>query len=297
MQTQESSPSHSLSFSHGQSYTIQRGGLTNTFTATFNHTLLHLLRRKRILLAGTITLLPVLLPLTLAFFSHRQFGDDGAKTFVLLAERLHINILAPLLALFFATMLIGEDIENQTIAYILVRPLSRTAWLLGRFLGYLLVTFCILLTSLILTYTACTSLNNFGFILPDLKILLHYSAIALIALIAYGALALFLGLAAKRPIIYGALLLYGWQKIAMLVPGLIDFLTFQKYIEALLPKLAGQRHSIEVHTVLGTFQKEIFAVQAGSALLVLLCSAILLLSISVIIVRYKEHTRTKAIGG
>ena len=69
----------------------------------------------------------------------------------------------------------------------------------------------------------------------------HYSGVALLGLLAYGAVTMFLGAVTKRPIVIGVLLLYGWQRVATAVPGLIDFLTVQKYTDTLLPALAEER--------------------------------------------------------
>ncbi len=116
------------------------------------------------------------------------------------------------------------------------------------------------------------------------------------ALIGYGAVMAFLGATTRRPIVIGVLLLYGWQKLATLVPGLIDFLTIQKYTDALLPVLATQRHNEEIRTALGTFQKEVYAVTAPKAFATLLAIALVFLIFGVVVVRIREYTTAKAVG-
>ena len=272
------------------------GGYLNSLAGAFGHTALMMLRRKRLVLVAVICLLPVLLALALVFLSKTVYAHEGNEQFVEMAKTLHINALAPLMALFFATMLIAEDVENQTIPYMLTRPLPRSAWLLGRFFAYLAVTSGILVSSLLLTYAACTALAKFGFNARDFTLALHYCGVAVMALVGYGAVMAFLGATTRRPIVIGVLLLYGWQKLATLVPGLIDFLTIQKYTEALLPVLATQRHNEEIRTALGTFQKEVYAVTAPKAFATLLAVAAVFLVFGVLVVRFREYTSARAIG-
>ena len=275
---------------------ITHGGYVNALIAACGHTLLMILRRQRLILAAVITFLPALIPLAMAFLSASQFADNGAKTFVFMAENAYINMLAPLLALFFACMLVGEDAEAQTIPYVLTRPMARSAWVLGKFVAYVLVAYSILLVSLAMNFAACTALADFGFNAADLGVLAHYSGIAFLGLLAYGAVSVFLGATTRRPIVVGVILLYGWQRVARLVPGLIDFLTIEKYTDALLPRLASQRASIEVQTALGTFQKEVFLVSAAKAGATLIAITAVFLGMTVLAVRWRQYSSTRAIG-
>lgn len=275
-----------------------RPGIYFTYvTAAFGQMLLLMLRRQRIVLAAVIILLPVLVPLSMAFLSPSQFAEDGSKVFTNTAEHVHINMLAPLLALFFAAMLVGEELEAQTIAYMLTRPIPRSAWVLGRFLAYFVVTSVILSASCALTFCACTALDKLSFEWVHLKLLLHYCGVAVYALAAYGALAAFLGATTRRPIIIGVIVLYGWQRMALLVPGIVDFMTIQKYTDALLPALATQRLNVEIQTVLGTFQKEIFMVSAGKAAIAMGFITLVFLGATTIAVRIREYSAARAIGG
>ena len=86
------------------------GALTHysfCFRASFGHSLMLMLRRQRLILAVVISMLPVVIPLAMALFSTAQFADSGFDVFTKMAKEAHINVLAPLLALFFATMIVG----------------------------------------------------------------------------------------------------------------------------------------------------------------------------------------------
>jgi ABC-type transport system involved in multi-copper enzyme maturation permease subunit len=281
----------------GTAQPLPFGGYFNFVEASFGLALLTMLRRQRLILAAVITLLPVLIPLAMAFLSTSQFEDDGNMVFVKMTEQLQINVLAPLLALFFACMLVGEDMEANTISYMLTRPLPRSAWVLGRFLAYVLVSGGILLTSICLTFSAATSLAKIGFNRSDLLLLAHYCAVALGGLICYGAFAAFLGATTRRPIVIGVILLYAWQRLAMLIPGLVDFFTIQKYTDALLPRLATQRHNVQIQTVLGTFQKDVFMVSATKAGITMCVITAFFLAGTILAVRWREYASTRVVGG
>lgn len=274
----------------------QTGGYLNYVWASFGLAMTTLLRRQRIILASVISLLPVLIPLALVFLSKSQFADNGNVVFVRMVEDLHIGVLAPLLALFFATMLVGEDVEMNTLTYILTRPIPRSAWVFGRFLAYLVVTSLILMVSVFLTFTACTALSHLSFAATDLKLLAHYCGVIFMSLLASGAVAMLLGALTKRPIVYGVLLLYAWQRLATIVPGLIDFFTIDKYIDAILPILATSRSDVATQTVLGNIDKAFFAVSSGKAMLALLLITATFLALTVWSVRKREYAGSRAAG-
>jgi len=265
-------------------------------SGVFDHTLTMMLRRRRIVLALFLTLAPVVVPLFLAFLSPSRFAPDGNATFVRLIEHLYLQAMAPLLALFFGSMLIGEDVELQTIPYLLTRPIPRSAIVFGRFLGYVLVTSVILLTAMALIYAACTSLGGFGFSRQSVLLLAHYGAVGVAALVSYGAVALCLGALTKRPIVYGVIFMFGWQRVVATIPGLVDFLTVEKYLQELLPKLATERESEVIRTILGEFQKEQILVGAPKAVLALTAAVAVLLAATCYVVRHREYSRARAVN-
>jgi len=268
---------------------IKPRGFWNGATAAFSHAATLMVRRQRLILAAIVALLPVAVPVATAFFNRGRYGEPGGPMMAILAERLHIHLLAPLLALFFATMLVGEEVEGQTMTYLLVRPTPKSSWIAGRYAAYLMVSSLILTSSVFLTYAACTALADFPVNAANTRLAAHYAVVAIAALAAYGALMVFLGAVTRRPIILGVVLLYGWEKLANVVPGVVDFLTIQKYAQALLPRLAGQRNVVEIQTELGTWEREVFLVDASKAAVVLCVIILAFLAMSVVTVRWREY--------
>ncbi|HOJ69572.1 MAG TPA: ABC transporter permease subunit [Candidatus Hydrogenedentes bacterium] len=272
--------------------------LGQQFRASLEHAFIIMTRRRRFALAAALTFLPALVPIMESFFGRSVHALMASELFTRLAEKLFIDLLSPLLGLFFATLLIAEDVELRTISYILTRPISRTAWVLGRFTAFLMAAAPILLVSLTITALAC-GVKRQGFVLSnvnDFWLFGHYVAVQTIALAAYGAFALFLGAFSRRPIVYGVLLIYGWQRVATFVPGVIDFLTIQKYVDGLKPVLATQRNLVSIQTALGTFQREVFAIGAAKAMVILILMIMVFLGASALSLRLREFGGDKTAG-
>lgn len=276
----------------------ERAGYFNYFRASCGHATAMMVRRMRVVMATVVCLLPVLIPLSTAFLSRDRYAEEGAEMFRMLVEHAHITVLAPLLALFFGSMLIGEDIEGQSIPYVLTRPMPRSAWVLGRFAAYMMVTGAILLVSILLTFASSTSLAKFGVSLANLVVLAQYSAVALLALLGNGAVAMFLGACTKRPIIFGVFVLYGWQQLAVKVPGVIDFFTIQKYTNAMLPALASERaqQTAAGREALLEFTRHVYAVGATKACIALLVISAVFIALTVFSVRVRQFASSRAIG-
>jgi ABC-type transport system involved in multi-copper enzyme maturation permease subunit len=266
-------------------------------SATFAHTLVMTVRRKRAILAGGIALTPVLAPLAMAFLSAAQFGAEGNEIFVEIVDYVYLRTMAPLMALFFGCMLIGEDVEGETIPYFLTRPLPRSAWILGKYFAFMVVAAGLLLPSILLTFFACTTLAEFSVTATNVKLLLHYEGVMVMALLGYGAVCLFLGALVRRPIIVGVVALFAWQRLAVAIPGVIDFITIEKYVVAMLPKLATEGENVVLQTALMEFKRKVFfvgAVKAGATLLVI---SFALLALTTFVVRWREYSSARALGG
>lgn len=276
---------------------LGRAGYGAYVAVSCGHAVTMTLRRRRAILAAGIALFPVLIPLALAFFSVLSFAEDGTKVFVHIVEFVYLQAMAPLLGLFFGPMLVGEEVESQTLAYLLTRPVPRTALVVGRFLAYLLIASTILAVSVALTFTACTGLGVLRFSGANLALLAHYEVVGVMALVGYGAVMMFLGAWLKRPIVAGILFVFGWQRIAMIIPGLVDFLTIEKYVRSLFPVLATERANPIIRTPLGDFQKSEFLINQPKAALTLLGIAAVFVGLTCIAVRWREYSNARAVSG
>lgn len=274
-----------------------RNGYFAATLSAFGQCFTLLLRQKRIIFATLICFLPIVIPLMLALMSTSQYGEEGFDIFNNIASTVYIKALCPLLSLFFATMLVGQDVEAHTIPYILTRPLPRSAWVIGRFTAYVVVASLIMGISYGLLFGACTTLQDFGIDSKSVLTLLHYWMASVFGLVGYGALTMFLGAFSKRPVIIGVILIYAWQNVASFIPGYIDFFTIRKYVETLMPSAAVRADGPTVNTNFGDYQINSIAIGAPEAALTLIFIAAAFLAATIIAVRHREYATAHAVGG
>lgn len=266
------------------------------FRTSFLHALTITLRRDRFILMSIISVLPVMIPIFVALFSKTLFRENGLEIFVKLCEQVYIHTIAPLLALFLGLIGIREEVDSLTIIYLLTRPVSRTAWIVGRFVAYFLVSAFLMAMGIFFTFTSCVILGSIHFDPTGLALMLQYIGVGFVGLIAYGAISFSLGAGMNHPIIAGVILFFGWEKLANYIPGIADFWTVQKYLDSMFPALATQRYNRAVVSVLGSFQKELYFVSTNRALVTMFISTIVFISLSVFFMRYREFTKDRVVG-
>jgi len=211
---------------------------------------------------------------------------------------MYIDVIVPVLSLFFACMVIGEDVESETISYLMTRPIPRSALVLGKYGAFLIVSVSIIVSSTVLTFAASTALSGLSFSGNHLTLLLEYIGVELLALIGYGAFSMLLGAMLKRPVVVGIAIIFGWQRVATIVPGLIDFFTIKKYVYLLLNKVGGSQIAITVkNTALADFQKKEVLITATKSGMTLLLIAFVFLAVTTFVVRRREYTSARALGG
>ena len=265
--------------------------------ASCSHAVVMTIRRRNAVLAAAVTLTPVLIPLALAFLSEAVYAEDGSRIFERMVEGLYLAAISPLLGLFFATMLIGEDVESQTIPYVLTRPIPRSALVLGKYAAFMAISTTVMLPAIVLTFAACTALGGISFSASGISLLAHYCGVAIMSLAGYGAVCMMFGTLFKRPIIVGVVTIFGWQRLAMFVPGFIDFFTIEKYVKMLLPKLATGRENVVMRAAMIEFHKKVFLISASKAFVALLIIACLLLCVTIFVISRREYTTARAVGG
>lgn len=145
----------------------------------------------------------------------------------------------PLAALLFASSLVQDDVEEQTLTYLLIRPVPRWAIYLAKVLGATLVT-----SSLAAIFTAAAvAAVNWG--------IDHYGASELVeqagatsglwalALLAYISIFSFLGLLTRRVLVVGVGYTLVFEGIVSNIPFLVRYGTILFHLRVLAVRLLG----------------------------------------------------------
>ncbi len=271
-------------------------GYLRAVQTAMSHGLATFLRRRRTYFVFALVLLPALIPLLLFFVPHEHNGHTLLRGEVLtqMIEIFYITGVTPLLALFFAAMLVGEDVESQTVSYILTRPMPRSAWVIGRFGAYLAIASGTIGIAIVTLYFSVLPLEHTNTSDVSLLTLLRYEGVAVLTLFAYGALCALLGALVRHPIVVGVLLMFVWQRMAMLAPGMTDFLTIQKYTTTLLPR-GGNSVAAVIGGTVDQFYRSPIAVEPIAAALTLVLFGAVCLILASFAVCQREYTTPVAV--
>jgi ABC-type multidrug transport system permease subunit len=156
----------------------------------------------------------------------------GTGIFGMMIWVLFVRFIVPVLGVFYGTALVADEVEDKTITYLFTRPIQRGAVLIGKYLAYLVCTTLVVLPSVMLVYFMMVPFAevpaSFGLLVKDLGILA-------IGLAVYGALFALVGAVLKRPLVIGLVFAFGWEQLALLMPGYLKRFTLAYYVQSLVP--------------------------------------------------------------
>jgi ABC-2 type transport system permease protein len=159
---------------------------------------------------------------------------SGATVYGGMIWLLYLRFIVPVLGVFYGTSLIADEIEDKTITYLFVRPVSRSAVLAGKYLAYLATTVFVVLPSVVILYLLVVPMGH-GSLAPAFPDLLKDLGLLALGLAAYGAVFSFIGAWFKRPLVFGLIFAFGWEQFALIMPGYLRRATVAFYLQALVP--------------------------------------------------------------
>ena len=156
---------------------------------------------------------------------------------------LYLRFIVPVLGAFYGTALIADEVEDRTITYLFTRPIPRGAIVVGKYFAYLVCTILVVLPSVTAVYLLITPIGGGG-IGETFPMLLIDLGILALGLAVYGAVFAFVGARVPRPLVAGLVLVFGWEQIALLVPGYLRRFTVAYYLQALVPHAMPQDDAV-----------------------------------------------------
>jgi ABC-2 type transport system permease protein len=227
-------------------------GLLSSAGRVFGISVGEMLWSKRTIFMGLVVGAPVVIAFIVRFLvwlglpvgSVEGVRITGPAIFGGMIWILYLRIIVPILGVFYGTALIADEVEDKTITYLFTRPVRRGAVLLGKYLAYLAVTGFVVLPSVVLVYLLIAPIGSslgasFIPVLTDLALLA-------IGLAVYGAVFAFVGAQFKRPILFGLFFAFGWEQIALLVPGYLRRFTIAYYLQGPVPHAMPQDSAVSL---------------------------------------------------
>jgi len=147
---------------------------------------------------------------------------------------LYLRFVVPVLGAFYGTSLVADEVEDRTITYLFTRPIARGSIVVGKYLAYLACTSLVVLPSVMAVYLLITPIagGSMGQAFPSL---LKDLGLLALGLAVYGAVFALVGARVPRPLVAGLVLVFGWEQIALVVPGYLRRFTVAYYLQALVP--------------------------------------------------------------
>src|SRR5688572_27199281 len=198
-------------------------------------------------------------------------GVDPVSVFGMIIWVLFLRFIVPVLGVFYGTSLVADEVEDKTITYLFTRPIRRGAMLLGKYLAYQACTSLVVLPSVMIVYFLLVPLReipaSFVWLVTDLALLAAGMA-------AYGALFALVGAILKRPLVVGLVFAFGWEQLAMFMPGYLRRFTVAYYLQALVP------HAMPSEGGVASLLQSVFAETPSGTLAILMLALITVLSLA-----------------
>jgi len=195
-----------------------------------------------------------------------------------------LRFAVPVLAVFYGTSLIADEVEDKTLTYLFTRPIPRGAVLLGKYLAYLVCTLAVVLPALVVIYLLVFSRPGSSLGAGFTDLLKDLAAIS-VGLAVYGALFAWVGARFKRPLLTGLAFVFAWEPAILVVPGYLKRLTVAYYMQGLVP------HAMPADSTALSFLQSLFQEfpTLGGALASLALIAILSLTFAIRSVARREY--------
>lgn len=204
-------------------------GLRQFVTVT-GLTLRYLLGTRRVIPTALLGAVPLVLTLSLAAGNVEGFD---IILFQILLIPLFLQVVLIFVTLVNATTLIREEIDDNTLPFLLTRPISKPAIVSYKYLGYFAAVLALLLPSIVLAY-GVTELHAGIPINTDLDVLGAFLIVTVLGTAAYGALFLFLSVMVRKPLAAGLLIGFVWESIVGMIPGDVRLLSVIHYLKSIL---------------------------------------------------------------
>jgi len=149
------------------------------------------------------------------------------------------HALLPLCALLFASGMIQDELEDQTLTYLFMRPLPKWAIYLVKLAAALFVALALVVAFTVVTYVAFTFATpalSLGFLWPRLAVAIPSAALATVC---YCALFGCLGLLTRRPLVVGGAYIALIEGVLANIDFALRRLTVVYYFRILVERWSG----------------------------------------------------------
>lgn len=187
------------------------------------------LGRRRLLWLAALWLAPA----AVALWWRIQEGGSPGQFLDHLGVAVLLQFFSLGLALYFGVSAVRDEIEDRTIVYLLVRPVSRWAVLGGKILAAALLVAMWLVVAAAVGHLVAWVGGEEGFSVFLARLARHALVLAVAGLVYSGLFAL-LGVIFEKPFIPAVIFAMGWEATVTNLPGGLPKVTIMYYLKSLL---------------------------------------------------------------
>ena len=242
-------------------------------------TLRYLLGTRRVIATALLAAFPLILTLSLAGARIESFDIILFQRFMV---PLYLQVVLIFVTLVNATALIREEIDDNTLPFLLTRPISKPALVAYKYVGYLIAVLPLLVPPVVLAYGVTEAYGGLGFT-ADADVLWGFLATTILGTAAYGALFLFISVMVRRPLAVGLLIGFVWESGVGSIPGDVRKLSVIHYLQTILKDVVA----------IGPLKDYVTDLSAGAAAGVLIVFSIAMVILSAFVFQQMEF-RQKA---
>lgn len=208
--------------------------MTGALTIT-QLTVRQFLRARSVIVVAVIFAIPILFALILRFAEPGLSVPDRREV---IGEGIFLGLfsstLLPLAALVLSTGALGDEIEDKTLQYLTLKPLSRLRIVLEKFLGTLLVTVPIAWVALLAVYAVLA----WGELEGTRDLIAPMLIASLAGVGAFSALFMLVSLYVPRALLVGVFYVFVWEAtLSQFLPG-IRTISVRHYMQSIFVRLA-----------------------------------------------------------
>ncbi len=206
---------------------LGKGWVVTTLTVRY------LLTTRRVIAMALFAAVPLLLAGSLALARVPTFD---ILLFQVLMVPLFLQVVLIFVTLVNAAPLIREEIEDNTLPYLLTRPIGKPAIVAWKYAGYLVAVLVLLLPPFVLAYGVTEVYGGLA-LGTDSDVLAGFLVATVLGSAAYGALFLFISVVLRKPLAVGLLIGFVWESIVGSIPGNVPKFSVIYYLRSILKEM------------------------------------------------------------
>lgn len=201
-------------------------------------TIRQFLRAKSLIVVAAICLLPVLF----AVIPHLIPDEFNLRELrEMLADVIYLNLFAttllPLATLVLATAALGDEIDDKTLQYIALKPISRLRIAFEKWFAVMTVTLPVVWAGIAVTWAVI----SWGNVDTMRDMLLPMLASGTVGVIGFGSVFMLLSLFVQRALLFGVFYVFIWEStLSRFLPG-IRSISISHYTRSLFVRLLDDR--------------------------------------------------------